>query len=345
MMIYALFIIFHEKRNYDQLSGATYDCIGNLQFWMALVITVYISLLPYIVISRFEIHFTESLVNNLRHRKYEHDYAKKKYMRKLSEMQKYTRSVAKFKKIYNLNDDYEPDNLADKKIKDMVDTYKSSKVKSLNLNRQPVEVPKMNIQNMPISRKLQEKVHEFVPTAVKVQVERERENKLHINIPHNNMSNNRGNLSPIKMNVNMPRPEVEKTNIFQFEETKEKNQTIVEDTNIELNAFTLDKSIQKDPQMIYNHLNMKENKKIFEEPDNIIIENSKSILEQTNTNINMISQIHTEAPTINKVPKKAPIIHNYPLEISNCFDDEDQESVVRNSKPYDTNINLPKVNQ
>lgn len=334
MMIYALFIIFHEKKDYDQLSGTTYDCICNLQFWIALVITVYTSLLPYIVISRFQIHFTESLVNNLRHKKYEHDYTKKKYMRKLSEMQKYTRSVAKFKKIYNLNDDYEPDNLADKKIKNMVDTYKSSKVKSLS--KPPLEVPKLNIQNMPINRKLKEKVHEFVPSAIKVKVDRE------IKISNNR---ERGNLSPLKMNINEPSNEIENTNIFRYDDNKENIETLVEDTNVEMQAFTLDKSLQKDTQIIFNHMNIKDNKKLFEEPDNVIIENSKSILEQTNTNINMISQIHTDAPTINKAPKKAPIIHNYPLEISNCFDDEDQESVLRNSKPYDTNINLPKVNQ
>jgi hypothetical protein len=73
---------------------------------------------------RYGVLFSDNIINNLRNRRYENNYVKKTYIKKIEEMNKYKRSLAKFKKIYRLHDDYEPDNLNDKKIKDIVSTFK-----------------------------------------------------------------------------------------------------------------------------------------------------------------------------------------------------------------------------
>ena len=191
---------------------------------------------------------------------------------------------------------------------------------------------------MPLNRKLLEKKADCIASPIKIPVDTNK-GQMNINIINNNIiSSSRGSISPSRMslNVNVNRLELTNKNHFNFEESKEKNETIAEVLH-NAQTFNLEKNLQQDGQLIYNHLK-ETNKKIFEE-DNIIVEDSKSMLEQTNTNINMISQIHTEVH-LPKAPKKQPIIHNYPLEISNCFDDEESSSHVR---PDDTNINSSKM--
>jgi hypothetical protein len=138
MIIYILFIFLHNLSESYQISGIFFDITGNIQFWLSVLITVYISLIFFIAARRIEILFSDNIINNLRHHKYEDDYSKKVYLKKLSEMQKYTRSLAKFKKMLNETDNYEPDNLEDKKLKDMVDTFKSErhkkKLTAINVN-------------------------------------------------------------------------------------------------------------------------------------------------------------------------------------------------------------------
>jgi hypothetical protein len=73
---------------------------------------------------RFKVHFIKGIINNIRNHEYEDDFDKKTTVRKMEEMNKYKRFLSKFKKILKLGDDYEPDNLADKKIKEWVMTFK-----------------------------------------------------------------------------------------------------------------------------------------------------------------------------------------------------------------------------
>jgi hypothetical protein len=108
------------------------DLTGNFQFWLTLIVTCYISILPPLIMRRYGVLFNDNIINNLRQRRYENNYVKKTYIRKIEEMNKYKRSLAKFKKIYRLQDDYEPDNLNDKKIKDIVDTFKRTKTSQKN---------------------------------------------------------------------------------------------------------------------------------------------------------------------------------------------------------------------
>jgi hypothetical protein len=100
---------------------------------------------------RFGGLLNDNIINNLRQRRYETNYAKKTYIKKIEEMNKYKRSLAKFKKIYRLQDDYEPDNLADKKIKDVVDTFKRSRTtKTTNRDTYKVDVSRLE-NNTPMN--------------------------------------------------------------------------------------------------------------------------------------------------------------------------------------------------
>ncbi len=113
-----------------QIGGILYDIISNIQIWLIVLLTTVTCVLPYIIYRRWEVLFYNDIINNLRHDKYQKDFNKKTYMKKIEAVSKYTRSIAKFRKIFNKQDDFEPENLADKKIKAVVDGFRSSRRKS-----------------------------------------------------------------------------------------------------------------------------------------------------------------------------------------------------------------------
>jgi len=110
-----------------QVAGILFDIINNVQIWLIILLATFTCVLPYIIYRRWEVIFYDDIINNLRHDKYEQDYTKKKYIRKIEAITKYTRSVQKFRKIFSKNEDFEPENLADKKIKTVVDGFRSSR--------------------------------------------------------------------------------------------------------------------------------------------------------------------------------------------------------------------------
>ena len=132
IVVYFIFFFLHNATNSGDISGILFDIIANFRFWLAVILTIYISIIPFLIARRVEIHFSDTLLNNLRNRNFENHYDKKKYKKQLNEMQKFLRTFAKIRKISMLDDNYEPDNLADKKIKDFLDTYKSTKLQKTN---------------------------------------------------------------------------------------------------------------------------------------------------------------------------------------------------------------------
>jgi len=113
-----------------QIGGILFDIIANIQIWLIVFLSTFTCILPYMIYRRWEILFYDDIINNLRHDKYEQDYNKKTYIKKIEAVSKYTRSIAKFRKIFNKDENFEPENLADKKIKAVVDGFRSSKKKS-----------------------------------------------------------------------------------------------------------------------------------------------------------------------------------------------------------------------
>lgn len=132
-----MFLFIHNARNAGQLSGITTDCLGNVFFWLTTLFTTVICLIPFFLARRVEYHFTENIIYNLIQNKYQHDYAKKMYVKKLEQMTKCTRSIAKFKRMYKAEIDVEADNYNDKKMKEIVNMYKSNKKSQMRISTNP----------------------------------------------------------------------------------------------------------------------------------------------------------------------------------------------------------------
>ena len=142
-------MLIYNSTDGMQVGGLLFDIINNLQIWLIILVTTFACVFPHIVIRRWEVIFSVDIINNLRHKKYQQDFTKKNYVKKIEEMTKYTRSLAKFKKIFNKDKNYEPENLNDKKIKAVVDGFKIKKEKSkiLNINKEKTQVKQRKLSN------------------------------------------------------------------------------------------------------------------------------------------------------------------------------------------------------
>ena len=100
-----------------------------------MIATVGLSLIPFYVMRRLSFHYGDSIINNLRKRKYHTDYQRKKYEKQIEAISKATRTVYKFKRIYK-DKEFKASNMADKRIKEMVDSYKSKKMTSFGSSSQ-----------------------------------------------------------------------------------------------------------------------------------------------------------------------------------------------------------------
>jgi hypothetical protein len=86
-----------------------------------------ISLIPIIISRKIDLHFSHNIINNIRNRRFEDDYLRKTYLKKLENMSRCTRSLAKFKKLYKVEEHFVAENYADKKMKEFVELYKTLK--------------------------------------------------------------------------------------------------------------------------------------------------------------------------------------------------------------------------
>lgn len=114
----------------DELGLYTYDVISNIKFWFTFLVILVIALIPVIISRKVEFFLTQNIINNLRNRNFEDDYTRKICIKKIEQMHKCSRSLAKFRKIYKAkkkNSHFSVKNLADKKMKDYVDQYENAK--------------------------------------------------------------------------------------------------------------------------------------------------------------------------------------------------------------------------
>lgn len=129
ILVNVLFGIIYGLGESDELGAYTFDVLSNWNFWLSLICCIHMCLIP-VYISKYAAYlFGDNIINNIRNGNYEHDLKRKKYVKKINQMMKCTRSVAKFKKIYhnqeiNQNQD---DNFAERKMKEMVEMYKKDK--------------------------------------------------------------------------------------------------------------------------------------------------------------------------------------------------------------------------
>ncbi len=114
----------------DELGLYTYDIISNFKFWFSFFLILVIALIPVIISKKVEFFLSHNIVDNLRNRNFEDDYTRKICIKKIEQVHKCSRSLAKFRKIYKANKNNNTlniQNLADKKMKEIVDQYNYSK--------------------------------------------------------------------------------------------------------------------------------------------------------------------------------------------------------------------------
>jgi hypothetical protein len=95
-----------------------------------------ICVIPFLIIRRIDLHFSENIINNIRQRKYKYNFVKKSLVNNLEDITKNIRHIVKFKKILK-GESMEYDNYANKKVKELVDLYQETK------NRNKSKIPSL----------------------------------------------------------------------------------------------------------------------------------------------------------------------------------------------------------
>lgn len=134
ILLNILFGVIYGLSGDDELGLYTFDTLSDWNFWLILICCIHLCLIPIYFSRYFDFLFSDTIINNLRNHRTQNDFAKKMYIKKIEHMTKCTRSLAKFKKIYNALDEYKADNFADRKMREIVQLYKSTKKKTPSTN-------------------------------------------------------------------------------------------------------------------------------------------------------------------------------------------------------------------
>ena len=130
LFILLIIILVEVINSQYMVSGILLDILDNIKFWLVLIVTSSFGLVPFFILRSCEFFFSNKVVNNINKGNYYRDFKQKKYEVELEEMYKYNRSVAKFKRIFNMKSNFKADNYADKKMLEIVKSYKESKIKN-----------------------------------------------------------------------------------------------------------------------------------------------------------------------------------------------------------------------
>ena len=105
--------------------------MGNWYFWFALIALCAIIGIPFYILRKAEFFFGGFIVNSILQKKIHNIYLAKYCQKKVEEMTRINRSVAKFNKIYKSKDgSVKIDNFADQQMKKIVDEFKYNRRKN-----------------------------------------------------------------------------------------------------------------------------------------------------------------------------------------------------------------------
>ncbi len=285
------------------MGGILYDIIDNPQIWLTIILTTYACILPHIIIRRWEVLFSKDIINNLRHKKYQEDFKKKSYYKKIEEVGRFTRFISKFRKIFSKSEDYEPENLTDKKFKGVVDGFRSS--------RKEKKSSQMNIEN------IQKENMKMIPSD-------ERQGNYLIEDNNNFYNNNKESPSNIERAGSL------KVETEVKDKEKDEQKYIKKDGDIEISKNKIEDKkynfIDEENKIL---LKQKSQNITYDEiseftfklnPNNTLIKksivNNKHINEEEKINKSVIEETDNLE---NK--KRDPFIHDYPFEITNTLED------------------------
>ena len=128
------FLVFIEVRE----SSEIYKTIGFMCkdwiMWLTYIITCASCLLPFYILRRGEFFLGGFIVNKIKQKQFD-IFIEKFYQKKVEQMTRVVRNVAKFKRIYyNEEENIQEDNYNDIKMKKIVDEFKDKKSKYVNSN-------------------------------------------------------------------------------------------------------------------------------------------------------------------------------------------------------------------
>lgn len=126
------FVLYEELKIGSMSSGIVRDSVKCPLFWLVIICTCSITLCPFYIWRRLDYFFSDRIVNNLKMNNTKNDFKIKQIQVQLDQISKYNRSIAKFKRVYNLKN-FEANNYADKKMKEIVDYFKVNKSSKRNL--------------------------------------------------------------------------------------------------------------------------------------------------------------------------------------------------------------------
>ena len=122
--------------------------MGNWYFWLTLIATCGLICIPFYILRKAEFFFGGFIVNLIIQKKIDNLYLAKYCKKKVEEMTRVNRSVAKFIKIYKNTDETEKiDNFADQQMKKIVDEFRRNRKKRKKSKKVNKTVNNINLNN------------------------------------------------------------------------------------------------------------------------------------------------------------------------------------------------------
>ena len=116
--------------------------MGNLNFWLSLVMVLGAMFVPFFILRNAEFFFGGFLVPLILQKRIDHIYFIKYCQKKVDEMTRINRRVAKFMKLYkNPQEADKVDNFADKQMQEIVNQFKKDRVLRKNISRKKTLQP------------------------------------------------------------------------------------------------------------------------------------------------------------------------------------------------------------
>ena len=134
-LVFAFFFLFFvEKSENLELYETLAFMIKNWDSLLTYLITCSVCLILFYILRRGEYFFGGFIVNKIKQKQFD-IFIEKFYQKKVEQMTRVVRNVAKFKRYYyNERENIEDDDYNDQKMKKIVEEFKDKKSKYMNVN-------------------------------------------------------------------------------------------------------------------------------------------------------------------------------------------------------------------
>ena len=129
VIICIIFLILCDKmRDEVDIYNSLKFMLSNVYSLLTIIMTCSFASLLFYILRRGEFYFGGFIVNKIKQKRYKDFFIEKFYEKKVEQMTRVVRSVAKFKRIYyNENEENQDENLVDQKMRNIVNEFKDKK--------------------------------------------------------------------------------------------------------------------------------------------------------------------------------------------------------------------------